>query len=434
MTEQNERPGTGVASSTDVSRREILAAAALSFFLGGTSEAEPVSDDPLCSKCKSTGKIANDKAASLKEDEKNCQFCSVIIAGDPVGVGLDWIPCPDCKSVKAKQKAQDEFERLAKTRRDWLDRQRETEKLVGPTKMMHCETAHFRMTFAIPSISIKKVVYDQHKAMHIYMRRAEDLRTQIMELHGISESEVYGRIKHYLVMFERQVDAKTLAPHVTGLDLSGGAKVFKIGTESSATVSWDDPRFCRTDEDRNQFFDHMVAHHVYHDIKTYAWWLYDKHGWVFEGVAAYWEYRLFGSPRVSCVQEHSGGPIETTHTFEAAVRNAVGAGNTISLANIIDRNCSSLSVPERQFGWSYIDYLFWYDPKAFKIFLTRLLENKIPTRDALKEAYGISLPQLQDRWETWVKAEYSIQDRKGPLVHAPRKVETPDGKDPKKSG
>ena len=64
---------------------------------------------------------------------------------------------------------------------------------------------------------------------------------------------------------------------------------------------------------------------------------------VFEGVAAYWEYRLFGSPRVSCTQEQGGGPMDLNHTFEAAVKTAGVTLRAVATALGIDLRDGTVS-------------------------------------------------------------------------------------------
>jgi hypothetical protein len=397
------------------SRRAGLAALALTPF----ANASGGSDDQLCAKCKTTGWIPNPAYATRKDYEGDCVYCSVVIDADPKGGGFEQIPCPDCLAPSKAEAAKREHSgRLAK-QGEWRTRMREIEKQAG-SSAIHSESKHFYLTFDLPKVMIGKVAYDRHRAMHLYLKRAEDLFAEIMAFHGISDAEVGSTVKHHIAMFERQSHAMALSPHLTNLNLQGGAKAFKIGPEKSATVAWDDPRFVKSggDEARHQFFTHLVAHHAYHDMKAYKWWLYDRHGWVFEATSFYWEYRKFGSPFVNCAQEQQGGPLDMTHTFESTVRKLVNGGSAPSLASIVERNCSSLSLTERQCAWSYVDFLNFKDPKAFKTFLFRLLENEVAARDALKEAYGFSLPQVQEQWEAFVKANYSVKDRKGPLIHS----------------
>lgn len=379
--------------------------------------------EQLCGKCKTTGYILNPKWADRKEYEDGAEICSVVVDEDPTGAGYELIPCPSCLATSKVAAANKEHSgKLAKLK-DWRDKFREIDRLAG-SKAIHCETKRFYLTFDLPQIKVNKVIYDRHRAMHLYAKRAEDLFTEIQDFHGISDAEIGGKVKHHVAMFEKQSCAKALAPHTTHLELQGAAKVHKIGPAVSATVAWDDPRFVKTggDESRHQFFIHLIVHHIYHDMKCYEWWLYDQHGWLFDGTAHYWEYRKIGTPFVNCAQEQAGGPIDMSHTFESSVRKLVNANQVRPLANVVERNCATLTLVEKQFAWSYIDFLCWWDAKAFKNLLFACLKRDTKTRDAIKDAYGMSVPQVQEQWEVFVKANYQLKERKGPLVHAPRKV------------
>lgn len=402
-----------------LSRREALSVAAAAPFLLGSARA----DEPLCGKCKSTGWVTNPKYADRKDYEVGAIYCSEVLDDDPSGGGFEQIPCPKCLSPSKVEAATKEHARRMKAYEAWRAQTRDVDEKAR-TKALHCQTRHFEFTFDLPTVKIGNAVYDKHRAMHLYAKRAEDLFVEIQELHGITDDEVGATVKHHIAMFERQVNAKALAPHLTSLELQGAAKVHKIGPTVSATVCWDDPRYVKSggDDARHKFFVHLIVHHVYHDLKGYEWWLYDRHGWLFDGTAHFWEYRKFGSPFVNCAQEQSGAPMNVAITFESSVRKMVNTNEVKSLASIVERNCSTLSVVEKQFAWSYVDFLIWWDAKAFKKLLQASLKREVATRDAIKDAYGMAMPQVQERWEDFVKTNYQLKERKGPLVHAPRKV------------
>jgi hypothetical protein len=405
--------------SRPFSRREALSIAAAAPFLFSTARG----DEPLCGKCRSTGWIANPKFGDRRDYEPPAHYCSEVFDSDPAGGGFDKIPCVKCLTVTKVAAAAKEHTQRLELMAKWREGTREVDKLAG-TRSLHCQTKRFEFTFDLPTVKIGNAVYDSHRAMHLYAKRAEDFFAEVQEFHGISDEEVNGKVRHHIAMLERQVHAKALAPHLTHLDLQGAAKVHKIGSEVSATVCWEDPRYVKSrgDAGRYQFLIHLLAHHVYHDLKGYEWWLYDRHGWLFDGTAHYWEYRKFGSPFVNCAQEQSGGPIDISTTFESSVRKLVNANQVAPLAAIVERNCATLSLAEKQFAWSYVDFLCWWDAKAFKKLMQGSLKRDVAARDAIKDAYGLSMPQIQERWEAFVKANYQLKERKGPLVHAPRKV------------
>lgn len=390
----------------------LLVAAALAFAPAARA------DDELCGDCKTTGRIPHEHSEASNALEQGCIYCTEVMDADPQALGLDWMPCPKCKAKELQRRAKDEFELEFGKRTKWLQDRRASDKLIGG-RFMYCETRHFVICFGIPEIKIGKHVVRQHEAMHIYAGRAETLYATIRTALGIPEEDNL-HVKHYLYMFESLKHAQVAALNYATLPVSTGQSVSKIGN-ISVMSSWDDREKIGDDEQRHQYFTHNVSHHIVHDLSDYKWWLFDKSGWLHEGMAFYWESRLFGAPITSCTQEGAGAETRTSESWEADVRKMVIAGDIVGFANLIERNAATLTVKDRKFAWSYVDFLMWYDPKAMGKLLHQLEQPDIVTRDAIKKTYGFSIGELQEQWEAFVKAEYAAKPKKGPVVHEPRK-------------
>ena len=197
----------------------------------------------------------------------------------------------------------------------------------------------------------------------------------------------------------------------------------RIGVPTSILVSWDDAsKIRKNDEWRHQFLVHALSHHIHNDVGEYTFWLFDDHGWLYEGLAHFHEIRQFGQVRVYCGQEQVD---EVRHWrsphWESNVKKAVMAGEEVAFPNVINRNVTSLSIKDRQFAWSYVDYLMWENPGKMDEFLTALKGPRLKTRDALKQAYGLTMGQLQDGWKEFVMAEYRVKPRKKPYERPPKR-------------
>jgi hypothetical protein len=373
-----------------------------------------VAAEELCGSCKATGRVKHETPGTAAI-EQGCKYCSVVMDKDPDALGLDWVPCPKCTAPEALKKAQSEHQRELTLRRAFLEKVKAIDRLVG-AEIVHVQSANFLVSFAIPKITIGRETLDMHRAAHEYLERAVDLRRQMMELSGLTEETMFG-ILHHTILFEREKHAKVAAPQYTGIHLSGGAHVYKIGIERSAIVMWDDPDYVKNDEQRHHLFVHLVSHMVTHDRKDYRWWLFDKHGWLYEGIGYAWEYRVCGNPEVSCGQEQARAE-HSKGDFESSVRKSYTT--PVPFATLIERNPTTLKARERLFAWSYVDFLMWYDPQAFAAFTLRLLDPEVATRDALRETYGLSMLDLQAQWADYVRSNYSSQPRKGKIVRPPR--------------
>lgn len=423
---RGSQPSSDQRNEVAFTRRSALVASSL-IALGATRDllgaASPGDDEPLCGTCKTTGRIKHEHPPSVNEAEKDYIHCSIYYESDPDALGLDWMPCPKCTTSSKTIAAKREFDGEMAKRNDWLKQRRVLDKELGKSvKVCHLETPNYIMTFGIPQVKVGQVVYDLHKSAHLYAKRLEDLRAEFMALHQLTEDDMLKSAKPWIAMLDRLKDAQAVCSILTDRSFSGGQRVFLLGPNRAGVASWDDPEVCRTDEERYQVFVHLAAHFISHGLKDWHWWLFDKHGWMFEGIGFYWEFKKFGSPITTCYSEQSGIKLSTQH-IEAQIKKLVTADNVRPLVSLVDKSASTLDELDRKFAWSYVDYLIWYDAKAFGKFLNLLLDNNQATRDCIKQTYGMTFPQVQERWLAFVRDQYATLPKKGPMKRTPRVVE-----------
>lgn len=384
------------------------------------SRAQSGAGEP-CGDCHSTGRVAHDHSAASMELENDgvVELCSVFLRGDEPNLGLDWTPCLKCKMPALKAAAEKEWNRAVGQRREFLDGRKQVEDKIGhPT--MFVKTKHFVLLWDLPEIKVDRRIYRQHEAMHLYAKRAEELYSEVLAMLGIEEHDMVGTT-HYLYLFERLKDAKELAPMLVQMPIGGGQKVSKIGAPVSVMVSWDDPEKIRGDDEvRHQFFVHSVSHHIHNDVKVYTFWLFKSYGWVYEGLAYLQETRQFGSPLVNCSQETGGTANWKGKCWETNVRKALIAGEAPPFQQVISKGADQLSDMERQFSWSYIDYLMWENPNKMPQLLALMKGSQLPTRDCLEQAYGLTIGQFIDNWTAFVRKEYTATPYKGPKKRTPK--------------
>lgn len=385
-------------------------------------------DDPRCGDCHTTGRVAHEHPAFDRDSETEAiEFCSVSMELDPEALGLDWMPCPKCLAPSKKEAAEREWNGLMALRTKWLADRREVDKLVGKP-LMHVQTKHFVLAWDIPKIKIDRRVIRQHEAMHLYAERLETLYERIMELQGIDESAMLNT-RFVVAMFESFKSAEKAAPVLTNNSMRSGQKVNLIGHPKSACVSWDDPeKILGNDEYRYQFMVHAVSHNIWHTVREYKFWLFKDYGWVYEGLAYYMEAIQFGPPIVSCGQEQIEEANWQGKSWEANVKKALIAKKYPSVLDVMAKSVSELTPMERQFAWSYIDFLMWENPGQMDEMLQYMMGDQIPTRDALKKAYDLTMGQFIDQWEAFVRSEYSTRPAKGPKFRAPKNPPTPPAK------
>ncbi len=377
--------------------------------------------EKLCGDCHSTGKIPHPQKPLMLEQERDVEFCSFWMDSDPEALALDWIVCPNCQTPSAQQRARQEFDAEFARRKAWLEERREKVDKVTRTECVHVQTKHFLIAWDIPEIKVGRKVYKAHEAAHLYVQRAEELYAYILDLHGISEAQTLGT-RFELYMFESERAARTIAPLMTNLPLQKDPKVQLIGPKTSRMVWWDDPSKVIDDKYRHQMYVHCLSHHIHHDIclGPYKFWLFKSYGWMFEGLAFYMEHRLFGPPKVTCSQEAGGFGNYRDKSWEALVKKDVIDGTYPNFQDVISKAADALTDQDRHFAWSYVDYLMWIDPHKMPALITAMTGEQLPTRDALRQAYDMSVGEFVDGWLEFVNTEYSTRPAKGPIVRQPR--------------
>ncbi|MFH0945379.1 MAG: hypothetical protein V2A76_09300 [Planctomycetota bacterium] len=385
--------------------------------LGGPMAMAQEPGEKLCGDCQTTGKIAAPHRESVLEREKDVIYCSYWMDRDPEKLCMDWIVCPKCLTPSVQARAQKEFDLEFSKRKEWLEKRRAVVDRVTRKECWHVETEHFLLSWNIPEIKVERQVIKLHDAMHLYAERAEEVYDKIQELVGVTDQQMLGgKINFY--MLETQREAKSLAPTVTDLAFGGTWHTYKVGPDHHESVAWDNPEKVLDDEHRHQYYVHAISHHVFNEVHegNYTIWTFKRYGWVYEGLAFHMEYLMFGPPKMTCGQETGQSTNYRGKSWEVLVKKAVLAGEDPPFQEVITRSVDALSDEERRVSWSYIDYLMHLDAKKMPQMLSLMKGPQLPTRDCLKQAYGLSVGQFVDGWKEYVKETYSLRPRKGPLI------------------
>lgn len=370
--------------------------------------------EPLCGDCHTTGRIANKRSASELRIEEGVTYCSIFMERDPETLGMDWMVCPKCRTPSVQESARREFEFEFEKRRKWLDARHQEVGQHAGTEVAYIRTDHFRIAWDIPRMKVGRRTLKLHDVMHLYADRMEELYQKILDLHGITERQTRGAL-HELFLFESQRTARRVGNHVLEGGMGSAKRKSLIGA-TSRHVRYYEIDETRTDKLFHQSLAHTVSHHLHNDIDQRKHWLFKRYGWVYEGLAHYIEIRMFGPPVTSCQQEAAGATHWKGKNWEGNVRKLVAAGNEPPFQDILQKGADALSAKDRLFAWSYIDYLIWLDSTRIPKFIGLMKGPQAPTRDALKQAYGLTVGQFVDGWREFVLTEYATRGKDGPRV------------------
>ena len=179
---------------------------------------------------------------------------------------------------------------------------------------------------------------------------------------------------------------------------------------------WPDRKYLEDDARFHQVLVHMLAHQVYHDVGEYVDWLHDSHGWLYEGLAFHDEIELFGPPITTC---HPKDQLDLKHWlteyWESNVLKAVKTRRDPEPSRVFGPAVGDLKPKERQFAWSFVDFLLWYDRAKMADLLVKTKgQERMSSVDVLSEVYGMTPESLVEEWRKFVRKHYKSKPRKGP--------------------
>ncbi|MGH7151741.1 MAG: hypothetical protein ACREIU_13640 [Planctomycetota bacterium] len=349
-----------------------------------------------CKKCGDHGAIDCRRHSKAELSlEAGALFCSVVARCAECG-GARRIACDNCS---AQELAEREVDAQRARVGEWFRTREAIDAFMG-RPLLHLESDHYRLLWEIPEMQVGRRRLDQHEAAHLYLGRLEDLHALFRKTFAAKPEEIPA--KSDVFAWKERADHERASLKYAGQSGRGGVKLLGYRPVYS---------FFR---DRNLLTDDEAVHrHVVHSVShlllSNAWnsyWVGNiKGGWVDEGVAHYFEDLLFGQCTNFCYEE-----IDTNRSFKGGkwrppVFDMVAKGRLTSFAALARKNTTDLTTPEHAQSWSHCEYLIGIDGAKFAA-LVRILQDKRPSSDALREVYGMTLTQFEDAWRKHVLDTY----------------------------
>ena len=243
--------------------------------------------------------------------------------------------------------------------------------------------------------------------MHLYLDRLEALRSRFMEVLELGDADFSARLEIY--MFDDCADHQRLAPRVAG----GGSRSqgMKLMGVEAIYCMCRDRRTTPDDEALYRNVVHNVTHLLISNMIPEYWLGNRKHGWIDSGTAHYFEDLLTGKCTNFCYEEVGVTGGFKSGEWRVPVRKFAEAGQLEPFTKVAVLNTDQLSGQQHAQVFAYVDFLIaTRGGKAFAN-LVRLLKEGRPTRDALREAVGLTMLGFDEAFVTWVKASYPLQKR-----------------------
>ncbi len=289
----------------------------------------------------------------------------------------------------------------------WLEgRKKRVEKLIRH-EVLHGASKHFELVCDLKPMMVGKVRYSTHMLLHLYLERLEDLYREFVTTMQSPKGRRPNRAEVFLWRDGR--DQALAALKFCGMG-SKGAGVKLMGSESVYTMRRI-KNLIRNDEDLHRNVVHNVAHLLLAGTPMENWIGKLKGGWVDAGVGHYFEFKLDGKCTNYCYQETATNPNFKGGKWLVPVRKMLFSRKRPSFAAVSMKNTDELTPKEHALSFSWVHFLLEGDlvpkdrGKKFMV-LVESLKKKVPTREALRKAYGIGPLAFEEKWKEWVLATY----------------------------
>ena len=355
-------------------------------------------DEPArvhCKTCKHVGRrpCKEHKKAEC-ELELNAQYCS-FVADCEACEGVGWVDCDRCENpageewLAARRRSQAE---LAEEHRNLDEEMRRT--------LLKAASEHFVVVWDLEDMKVGRKRLDGHELLHLYLDRLETLFDDYVEIFDAGEGDFQKRLKVMVWWLEK--DQLEASLRFCNNGSKRGVKL--LGSTPIYSVCGNRQNF-KDDETLHRSVIHNVSHLMLSHHSPSNWVGNIKGGWADAGVAHYFEERYFQLCTNYCYTEGSSLLDFKGGRWKPAIRKMVAMGDAPPVAQVFTKNTDTLTLPEHAVSFSYVDYLIHLDgAKANRLF--RRLRGKTPTRDALKEVYGLSVLEFEEAWGAWVVDTY----------------------------
>lgn len=361
-----------------------------------------------CKRCTGTGRTAcEEHERELCAQEDQIEYCSVIAdCGACAGVG--WLACKDCGGVQAID-AIETKKRVVAARKS-AHKVDIDDRFGRPLRKV--ESRHFvlvveldRLKVAMPDAKgrMMKRELGNHELLHVYLQRLEELYADYCARLAIDDKQFVQKMRVFVwYLADEHKKGSSL---FCGQTAGGGVKL--MGTDPTYSVCGNKQNF-QDDEKLYRNIAHCVTHLMLSAQKPVAWIGNQKAGWLDEGLACWFEDRLYGICDNYCYQEANTQVSFRSGKYRIGVRKLIEEEKVPPIGEVLEQNSDSLTPPMQAVAFSYVDYLITRDGAKFNE-LCKQIKAKKPSREALKEVFGLAPLEFESLWRAWVVGTYPKQ-------------------------
>jgi len=348
-----------------------------------------------CTRCKNVGaRPCGEHEKGACELEGNVLYCSAIGLCETCG-GTAWVDCPHCENpaTEARLAAKREAAPALAAGLAYFE-----QDLGRP--LLHAESPHFVIVWDVESMKVGKKRLAAHELMHLYVDHLELLYTDYTTTLGVEDDEFTQKSR--ILIWLNSIDHADASRRYCDQTAPAGVKL--MGIDPTFSVPYLKNLF-RNEEVFRRYVIHNTTHLLLSHQEPLRWMGENKGGWGDAGLAHWFEDRYFDVCDVYCYTEADTRQGFKGGRWKVKVRKLVSSDEAPSLAGLFQKNTDGLTLDEHAVAFSLVDYLIAFDPEKLNLVFKQLREKK-PTRDVLKQVYGLNPIQLEERWSAWVLATY----------------------------
>ncbi|MFT7620268.1 MAG: hypothetical protein ACI97A_003925 [Planctomycetota bacterium] len=288
-----------------------------------------------------------------------------------------------------------------------------TKKYISPRREIELEQLHD----IFPKVSKKTVTLNPHQRAHLYLIRAHRI---LRDFKGLAKADAHKKDmafkgpyigmyeKFEIYIFQRQENMLDFIKSTLGSADEDGRCWHNLKDASMSAILHSQKR---NDFELNNTFTHRMAYNI---ITGYRKYQYDLPTWVALGYAHLMERRERTDFNTYLLGEQRLPKFPTAKKWKVKIRKLIVSKKVPrSFAEIAAFEKLSDVVPIEHFMvWSQMSFLMNRDQEKMGKFINILKDKKTgeSTRNlvirALRIAYGLSIPVMEEQWKEWVLSTY----------------------------
>ena len=348
-----------------------------------------------CSRCKDRGvQPCSKHSKSTAEFEYETEYCSEI-ADCKECQGVGFVDCAKCDDPKAAEWIAAKLQTIASAPSDleWIEEGIERPVLTGRSK-------HFVVAWDLAKLSGAKKAKGKHGLMHLYLARLESLMTAYKAALGSARTEFKNRLA--LLVWGSEADQKKASEAYCTVESEFAIKLH--GAKARLSLAGIKSNY-RDDDTLYQAVAHEFGH-LLPSAQKPASWVGDKSGgWLDAGFAHWFEEQQFGACEEVCYNARYYKDEARANKWRGAVKKLISQKKLPEFGSVMAQNTETMTFEYHLLSFSWVEFLIARDAFKFDL-LMKLMRRRTPARDALFEAFQLSMEDFEDEWSAWARETY----------------------------